>query len=129
MFLVFFRPGAVAGGARAVSDAAGELGTGGVSFGKLSEGLRPRLAPYNGAYRPSPKETVMGFTVTHQAGTKDVEFDAYGRLLQQKGVDLAKLNRVPEPGTSRRWLYVWNVEADAQVFADELKKRTHPTDA
>jgi hypothetical protein len=66
----------------------------------------------------------MGFTVTHQGGTKDVEFEAYARLLRQKGVDLAKLNRVPEPGTSRRWLYVWNVEADARAFADELKKRT-----
>jgi len=66
----------------------------------------------------------MGFTVTHQGGTKDVEFEAYARLLRQKGVDLAKLNRVPEPGTGRRWLYVWNVEADAQAFANELKKRT-----
>ena len=66
----------------------------------------------------------MGFTVTRQGGTKDVEFEAYARLLRQKGVDLAKLNRVPEPGTGRRWLYVWNVEADAQAFADELKKRT-----
>ena len=66
----------------------------------------------------------MGFSVTHQGGTKDVEFEAYARLLRQKGVDLAKLNRVPEPGTGRRWLYFWNVEADAQAFADELKKRT-----
>src|SRR5437016_878439 len=66
----------------------------------------------------------MGFTVAHQGGTKDVEFDAYPRLLRQKGMDLAKLNRVPEPGTGRRWLYVWNVEADARAFADELKKRT-----
>src|SRR6202451_4730554 len=66
----------------------------------------------------------MGFTVTHQGGTKDVEFEAYARLLRQKGVDLAKLKRVPEPGTGRRWLYLWNVEADAQAFADELKKRT-----
>lgn len=66
----------------------------------------------------------MPFTVTHQGGTKDVEFEAYARLLRQKGMDLAKLNRVPEPETSRRWLYVWNVEADAQAFADELKKRT-----
>jgi hypothetical protein len=66
----------------------------------------------------------MGFTVTRQGGTKDVEFEAYARLLRQKGVDLAKLSRVREPGTGRRWLYVWNVEADARAFADELKKRT-----
>ena len=66
----------------------------------------------------------MGFTVTRQGGTKDVEFEAYARLLRQKGVDLAKLSRVPEPGTGRRWLYIWNVEAEARAFADELKKRT-----
>ena len=66
----------------------------------------------------------MGFTVTYQDGTKDVEFESYARLLRQKGVDLAKLNRVSEPGTSRRWLYVWNAEAEAQGFVDELKKRT-----
>jgi hypothetical protein len=66
----------------------------------------------------------MGFTVTHKGETKDVEFEAYARLLRQKGVDLAKLNRVPEPGDSRRWLHVWNVKADALAFADELKKRT-----
>jgi len=66
----------------------------------------------------------MGFTVTRQGGTKDVEFEAYARLLRQKGIDLSKLQRVPEPKTGRRWLYVWNAEADAQAFADELNKRT-----
>jgi hypothetical protein len=66
----------------------------------------------------------MGFTVTRQGGTKDVEFEAYSRLLRQKGVDLANLRRVPEPGTGRRWLYVWNSQAEAQAFADELKNRT-----
>ncbi len=66
----------------------------------------------------------MGFTVTHQGGTKDLEFEAYARLLRQKGVDLAKLSRVPEPGDSRRWLYFWDDEADARAFADELKRRT-----
>ena len=66
----------------------------------------------------------MGFTVTHRGGTKDVEFEAYARLLRQQGVDLAKLNRVPDPGDSRRWLHAWHEEADAQEFADELKKRT-----
>jgi hypothetical protein len=76
------------------------------------------------AHHPATKETVMGFTVAHQSGTKDGEFEAFARLLRQKRVDLAKLNRVPEPGTGRRWLYVWNVEADARAFADELRKRT-----
>ncbi|MGH7134778.1 MAG: hypothetical protein ACREHD_03510 [Pirellulales bacterium] len=66
----------------------------------------------------------MGFTVTREGGTKDAEFEAYARLLRRKGVDLANLPRVREPGTGRRWLYVWNDEADARAFADELKKRT-----
>jgi hypothetical protein len=35
----------------------------------------------------------MGFTVTRQGGTKDVEFEAYARLLRQKGVDLASTSR------------------------------------
>jgi hypothetical protein len=66
----------------------------------------------------------VGFTVTRPGGTKDAEFQAYARLLRQLGKDLGKLPRVPEPGTSRRWLYVWNTEEEARAFADELKKRT-----
>jgi hypothetical protein len=66
----------------------------------------------------------MGFTVTRQGGTKDIDFEEYARLLRQKGVDLAKLQRTPEPRTGRRWLYVWQDQADAQTFADELKNRT-----
>ena len=66
----------------------------------------------------------MGFTVTHQGGTKDIEFEDYARLLRQEGVDLAKLQRIPEPSTGRRWLPVWQNEADARAFAEELKRRT-----
>lgn len=66
----------------------------------------------------------MGFTVTRDGGTKDAEFEAYARLLRQKGFDLAKVERVPEPGSGRRWLHVWNAEGDAHAFAEELKKRT-----
>lgn len=67
----------------------------------------------------------MAFTVTRSDGsTKDAEFEAYARLLRQHGVDLGKLPRVPEPGTGRRWLYVWDSKERAQAFAEELKKRT-----
>ncbi|MBX9787434.1 MAG: hypothetical protein K2Y37_00835 [Pirellulales bacterium] len=67
----------------------------------------------------------MAFTVSRSdCGTKDAEFEAYARLLRQQGVDLGKLPRAPEPGTSRRWLYVWNAREQAQAFADELIKRT-----
>ncbi len=66
----------------------------------------------------------MGFTVMREGGTKDIEFEAYARLLRQKGVDLSNLPRVPEPGTNRRWLSVWSSQAEAQEFAAELQKRT-----
>lgn len=66
----------------------------------------------------------MGFTVTRQGGTKDAEFQAYVRLLRQRGINLGKLPRVPEPGTRRRWLYVWSDADEAQRFADDLKERT-----
>jgi hypothetical protein len=67
----------------------------------------------------------MAFTVHRNDGmTKDAEFEAYARLLRQKGVDLGKLPRAPEPGTRRRWLYVWDSREMAQDFADELRKRT-----
>jgi hypothetical protein len=67
----------------------------------------------------------MAFTVSrNDGGTKDSEFEAYARLLRQQGIDLGKLPRTPEPGTGRRWLYVWHSREKAQAFADELKKRT-----
>jgi len=67
----------------------------------------------------------MAFTVHRNDGmTKDAEFEAYARLLRQHGVDLGKLPRAPEPGTRRRWLYVWDSREKAQAFADELRKRT-----
>ena len=31
---------------------------------------------------------------------------------------------IPEPGSRRRWLYVWKSQQEAQAFADELKERT-----
>ena len=66
----------------------------------------------------------MAFTVTSYDGlTKDAEFEAYARLLRQKGVDLGNLPRAPEPNTNRRWLYVWESQAEAQAFAKELTRR------
>ena len=70
----------------------------------------------------------MGYTVNHSDGmVKDSEFQAYARLLRQSGVDLGNVPRVPEPGTDRRWLYVWKTEEEARAFAKELKKRTGQT--
>ena len=67
----------------------------------------------------------MAFTVSRDdGGAKDAEFEAYSRLLRQQGIDLGKLPRVPEPGTGRRWLYVWDSQEKAEAFAVELRRRT-----
>jgi len=65
----------------------------------------------------------MTFTVIEAGGIKDAEFLDYARLLRQNGLDLAKLPRVPEPGTNRRWLYAWTTRDQAQRFADELNQQ------
>jgi len=71
----------------------------------------------------------MGFTVTRPVGTKDAEFEAYARLLRQQGKDLGNLPRVPDPeNPTRRWVYVWNTQDEAQHFADELKEQTGDAD-
>lgn len=67
----------------------------------------------------------MPFTVHRNDGmTKDAEYEAYARLLRQQGVDLGRLPRAPEPGTGRRWLYVWDTQPPAIAFAEELRART-----
>ncbi len=66
----------------------------------------------------------MSFTVAHHGGTKDLEFEAYVRLLAKHGVKVDQLERVPEPGTQKRWLYVWPQKKDAETFRDELIKTT-----
>jgi hypothetical protein len=70
----------------------------------------------------------MAYTVSRSdGGARDAEFEAYARLLRLRGVDLGTLPRAPDPGTGRRWLYVWNEKADAEAFADELNQRTGET--
>lgn len=64
------------------------------------------------------------FTVTKPGGTKDYEFEEFTRLLEEIGVDVANVPRVPEPGTHRRWLYTWHRKEEAEGFARELKVRT-----
>jgi hypothetical protein len=62
----------------------------------------------------------MPYTVTRAGGATDADFLDYTRLLRQNGLDLARLPRVAEPGTRRRWLYAWDSRGEAQAFADEL---------
>lgn len=66
----------------------------------------------------------MGFTVTRQGGANGAEFQAYLRLLRQRGINLGRLPRVPEPENRGRWLYVWEDATEAQRFAEDLKERT-----
>ncbi len=66
----------------------------------------------------------MGFTVSHVHGMNtQPEFEAYARLLNQRGVNLGKLPRSPDPATGQRWLHVWNTREQAESFADELNRR------
>lgn len=64
------------------------------------------------------------FTVTKPGGTKDYEFEAYTKLLEDVGIDLSNVPRTAEPGTNRRWLYTWKKKEEADSFAGELKRRT-----
>jgi hypothetical protein len=67
---------------------------------------------------------VLAYSVTKAVGTKDREFAAYTRLLEDVGIDVSNAPRVPEPGTSRRWLYAWGKKIEAERFAAELRRRT-----
>jgi hypothetical protein len=67
---------------------------------------------------------VLVYTVTKPVGTKDREFEAYTRLLEEVGIDVSNSPRVPEPGTDRRWLYAWKKKIEADRFVTELRQRT-----
>jgi hypothetical protein len=67
----------------------------------------------------------MSYTVAHSdAAIKRHEFDAYVRLLEERGIDWTNAPRVAAPGASNRWLYVWNDRPQAEEFCAELKKET-----
>ena len=68
------------------------------------------------------------YTVTKPMGTRDSEFEAYTRLLEDVGIDVSNSPRVAEPGTDRRWLYAWQKRIEAERFADELRHRTGDAD-
>ena len=65
----------------------------------------------------------MGFTVVHKNGTKGADYETYSRILRQKGLDLARVPRVLDPG-GRRWLYAWESQGLASEFAQDLARRT-----
>jgi hypothetical protein len=64
------------------------------------------------------------YTVTKRGGAKDLEFEAYIRLLEEKGIDIIDMPRVLESGTPNRWVYVWESKDEAREFAEDLRKRT-----
>jgi hypothetical protein len=70
----------------------------------------------------------MAFTVVHQGGMKEKEYQAYlrqvSRQLIARGVGLDNVPRVPEGGTDNRWLYVWADRQEAEAFAKELEQET-----
>lgn len=64
------------------------------------------------------------YTVTKDPGTTDDEFQAYVDLLEAVGIDITNVPRTPEPGTNKRWLYVWQNRDQADRFVNELRLRT-----
>jgi len=67
----------------------------------------------------------MPYTVANfDAGINRREFDVYVRLLEKRGIDWSDATRVPEPGTSNRWLFVWANKGDAENFCADLQTET-----
>jgi hypothetical protein len=66
----------------------------------------------------------MAYTVGLPGGTRDFEFEAYVRLLEKKGVNVANTARAPDPTDKKRWLHAWQKKADAERFAAELRSET-----
>jgi hypothetical protein len=66
----------------------------------------------------------MPFTVAREGGMPGMESEWYARLLHYKGFDLADLSRTPDPGTPGRWLAIWEMEPEAEAFANELRERS-----
>ena len=65
----------------------------------------------------------MVFTVSLPGGARDFEFEAYIRLLEKNGVNVANAQRVADPVTKKRWLYAWDKESAAKKFAAESQAR------
>jgi hypothetical protein len=66
----------------------------------------------------------MVFTVSLPGGARDLVFEAYIRLLEKNGVNVASTERVADPVTNKRWLHAWQKKPAAQKFADELRQNT-----
>ena len=66
---------------------------------------------------------MIAYTVRKPGPNTDREFRAYINLLQDIGIDIADVPRIPEPGKSNRWLYVWTNKRLAEKFARELGSR------
>lgn len=67
----------------------------------------------------------MPYSVAYRdTGIRQNEFDAYVRLLEQRGIDWTRTPRIPEPGTDNRWLHVWEDRADAEEFRAAISQET-----
>ena len=68
---------------------------------------------------------MQAYTVTRSGGVTDWEFRVYIALLEEIGIDVTNVPRIPEPSTNSRWLYVWTDKRLAERFARELGLRLH----
>ena len=67
----------------------------------------------------------MVFTVGLPGVTRNFEYEAYLRLLERNGVNVANTHRVADPVTRKKWLHAWSNEAAAQKFAAKLRKQSN----
>jgi hypothetical protein len=70
----------------------------------------------------------MGFTVVHSGETHNGAYRDYlqllTRVLLQRGANLADVPRVRLPVNGDHWLYLWESEADARAFLEQLRVDT-----
>ena len=68
------------------------------------------------------------YTVGLPGATRDFEHEAYVRLLEKNGVNVAHAPRVVDPVSGKRWLHAWAKEADALAFTAALREETENDD-
>lgn len=66
----------------------------------------------------------MVYAVYLPEGMPNYDFEAYLRLLEQAGIDVARAPRVRDPVSDAQWLYAWSDAQQAAAFALRLREET-----
>jgi hypothetical protein len=69
----------------------------------------------------------MGYIVTAEGPMDDLDYQSYlaalTSTLLRRGTPPERVPRVLENGTPERWVYVWDDEAEARAFVEQLRER------